>query len=58
MKKVLICLLLIGRVLTLPAQSAQTDSASVENALLDAVMYIQEGQADTAYAILDSLKNI
>ena len=58
MKKVLICLLLIGRVLTLPAQSAQTDSASVENALLDAVMYVQEGQADTAYAILDSLKNI
>ena len=58
MKKVLICLLLIGRVLTLPAQSAQTDSASVENALLDAVMYIQEGQAEAAYTILDSLKNI
>ena len=57
MKKVLLCLLLIGRALLLPAQSSQADSASVENALLDAVMCLQEGQADVAYFILDSLKN-
>ena len=58
MKKVLLCLLLTGHVLALAAQTSQADSASVENALLDAVMYLQEGQADEAYVILDSLKNI
>lgn len=58
MKKVLVSLVLICSLLTLRAQESQIDSTSVENAVLDAVGKLENGQQDAAYAILDSLKNV
>ena len=58
MKKVLLCLMLVCPLLHLSAQELQNDVPDVENAFLDAVMCIEEGQPDVAFVILDSLKNI
>ena len=55
---VLLSLVIICCLIPLRAQERQIDSSSVENALLDAVMSLEKGERDKAYATLDSLKTI
>ena len=58
MKKLLLCLVLALPCFLLSAQEEKRDTADVDNALLDAVAYIDAGDLATATAVLDSLARV